>query len=204
MTEEITTTKREPYSESALKHIEKLSGRERQLRIEVDRLRGENSDLQRELRGTTKERDELKIKADTSVAAKRVTELEGLLRERDTRAAFNRLALNKNANPKALDDLYILAKIPVKEQIDEAEIGVIIDEQAKSRSWGFTAAPDPNAPPAARPAPGSGQGGTTTGPSPYSMQDGDPRISDVRYQMANAGAIQAAAMERLTRGELRP
>src|SRR6516165_7993943 len=147
MTEEITTTKREPYSESALKHIEKLSGRERQLRIEVDRLRGENSDLQRELRGTTKERDELKIKADTSVAAKRVTELEGLLRERDTRAAFNRLALNKNANPKALDDLYILAKIPVKEQIDEAEIGVIIDEQAKSRTWGFTAPPDPNAPP---------------------------------------------------------
>jgi hypothetical protein len=189
---------------NALDRVQKLSGAISRFRGENETLAKEAKRLEKELAAVTKERDELAIKADTSVAAKKVDELTAQLRGLKTRQAFDKLALQKGADPKALEDLWTLSKVTAdKDEPDEAAIGAIVDQQTKDRQWAFgKPAEGGNGPPPPKPGPASGQGPGAGGPSDYTYQPGDPRLSDVTYQMLNFDAISKAASDRAARGEI--
>jgi hypothetical protein len=204
MSEETTTTRRDSYNDTAINRIEKLSGAVRRHRIELDQTKDKLAEAERQLKAITKERDDLAVKADHSMLAKANDALRLEIRGYKTREAFDAAGLVAGADPKMMTDLFTLAKIPINGDEPNAEaIAAFWSEAATSKPWGFLKPADPNAPQPPKPGAGTGQGGNASGPSSFTMQDNDPRISDVRYQMNNAAAIQAAALDRLARGELR-
>lgn len=147
------------------------------------------------------ENAELKKTADTSVAVKRVAELEGKLRDLDHRKVFDRTAKAKGATDAALDDLWTLSGYKAEApEADEAALGTLIDAQKTARPYlfgGTTETPKNGAPPA-KPGPGSGQG---AGPAAVGTLNTDQQ-SDVKYMMMNFDRISADARERMNRGEI--
>lgn len=155
----------------------------------------------------TAERDNLKIQADTSLAAKKVDELTGQLRTLKHRQAFDNAALKAGAKPSALEDLWKLSEIKAEaDEPDAKAIGEVIDAQKQARAWAFgtTAEPKlgpdgkPIEPPIVKPGPASGQGGNTTASPTFSTE----QLSDPKFVMMNWERISAAAAERVARGEI--
>ncbi len=154
--------------------------------------------LKATIAGLTTENADLKIKADTSLSSKRVAELEQEIRVIGHRKIFDRVARAKEANLDGLDDLWTLVQgdgYKATGDPDEAAMGLLLDEQKAKRAYLFNGKADPNAPPPKKPGPASGQA-QSPGTNPYVMEDDDPRISDVKWQMANFSKIAEAAVER--------
>jgi hypothetical protein len=174
-----------------------------------------------------KERDEARKEAEKLAkdleAAKasdaKVAELQQQLRDRDHRDAFAKLAKERGATDATVDSIWKLTMYEAKgEKPDEALIAKALDEAAvnpamaplfsggqpvfRNQVPGSSNGKGPDIPAGHRPGVNSGQGGRTAGPSEYTITDDDPRASDVAYQMRNWPHIQAAAMQRMERGEI--
>jgi hypothetical protein len=174
---------------------QKFKAAARALTSERDSLREENARIKAE-------NEDLKKKADTSASSKRVAELEQQLRERDHRAAFDRVAKARGVREEALSDAWQLSGYRAEGEPDDDAIGALIDEQRAARGYLF-AEPDKAAEtkPPVKPGVGSGQGAKPAG-APQVLGQDDPRMSDVRWQMMNFDRISSAAMERMQRGEI--
>lgn len=180
----------------------KYRAQARSLEGEVGTLRADNEKLRAQVA-------ELGARADTSASAKRVQELEQQLRDRDHRAAFDRVARARGVREDALDGAWQLSGYKAEGEPDEAAIAAVIDGQKGPRGYLFadptdqaaaTTTPTPTPLPA-RPAPGSGQGTKTVG-KPAILAPDDPRHSDVKFMMQNYEAVSQAAADRVARGEI--
>jgi hypothetical protein len=176
-----------------------------------DKWRTQAKTAQEERDAARQERDALKTELDqlkASPASKQVEQLRQQLRETKHRVKFDELARAKGVDPESLDLFYQLSGYtPEADEIDEDAIGGLIDEQkAKpgvSRLFGEASAPAGAAETPVKPAVAGGKGGTGAAKaSPYSFSDGDPRLSDVKYQFLNFAKISEAAQQRLARGEI--
>lgn len=167
--------------------VERITTERDSLKAEADRLRVENADL--------------KTRADTSVSVKRVAELEGKLRDLDHRKVFDKLATAKGARPEALEDLWQLSGYKAeKDDIDEATIATLIDEQRGKRSYlfGVDAPPPPPPTPPPKPGAGSGQGGSST----VTLVFSEEQLSDPKFVMQNFERIALSAQERINTGQI--
>ncbi len=183
----------------------KYKARAKELEGQATTLKTENEQLKARL-------TELEAKADTSASAKRVLELEQQLRDRDHRAAFDRVARTKGVREEALADAWQLSGYKAEGEPDDDAIGALIDEQKGTRGYLFgesgtsaeatnQATTTPTASPIHKPAPGSGQGKSPVS-KPAVLAPDDPRHSDVKFMMRNYEAISQAAADRVARGEI--
>jgi len=145
------------------------------------------------------ENAELKAKADTSVTAKRVTELEAQIRTGNHRAAFARAAAAKGVAPEAVDDLWNLSGYKAeKDTVDEAALAALIDEQKAKRAYLFAPKPTDgqagNLTEALRPGPASGQGGNQSSGN-GKLQVSKAQLRDPMWMQANAKALGAGNFE---------
>jgi len=170
------------------------------LTTERDSLRTENERLKAELATAT-------TKADTSASAKRVLELEGKLRDIAHKGKFAELARAKGAHADSIDDLWTLSGYKAAaDEIDEAAMGALIDEQRGKRGYLFGKAdgtgtgttPTSTPAPIVKPGPGSGQGGHHQ--APYTLSDAQQ--SDVKYVWNNFDKIAEAASQRVQSGQI--
>lgn len=175
------------------------------LKTSLAAITGERDTIKAERDKLITENQALQVKADTSVAAKRVQELEGEIRQRDHRKAFDKVAKARGASEQALDDLWTLSGYKAEApEADETAIGTLLDAQKTARPYLFapngttTPPPPPGTPPPPKPGPGSGQGGSTTATTTFSPD----QLSDPKFVMANFEAISQASSERMKRGEI--
>jgi hypothetical protein len=174
------------------------------LRAERNALRVERDKINAELTRITGENATLQTKADTSVTAKRVQELEAQLRDVAHRKVFDKVAKSKGIPDDALDLFFQASGYKVEgDAPDGAAIGVLIDEQrAKpgvSRLFGEAEKPNGNPKPLPKPGAASGAGPAERAAlRDFTGMD----HSDVKYIMGNYDQIAEAAVERMKRGEI--
>ena len=167
-----------------------------------EQLVAERDNLKKELDRITLENADLRTKADTSVAAKRVAELEQRLVAIDHRKIVDRVAAVKGANPAALDDLWVLLErdgYKATGEPDEAAIGALLDEQKGKRAFLFSQPNGQQGPPPPKPGAASGQGGRETG-APTMISEDDPRWNDAKWQFQNFDRLAEEANANLAKG----
>jgi hypothetical protein len=197
-----TPTPTGTLSEGAAESFVRIAAQRAKFKTAVKGLTAERDTLKTEVERLRAENAELKTKTDTSLSAQRVLELEAKIRDRDHKDAFTRIAESKGARTDAISDLWQLSGYKAeKDEIDEAAIGALIDEQRSKRAYlfGDGAGSKGAETPPPKPGVGSGQGGKSAG-TPDLIADDDPRWSDVKYQYMNFDKISSAAAERVARG----
>lgn len=155
-------------------------------------------------RNATLEKDiaDLKAKQDGTDSAKRIRELEGMVRSNAHRAVFDRAARKAGAPDDVLDDLWALSSVDTSaEKPDEAAIAAVIDGHKKghrARLFEAAAAGSTTPPPAERkPGPEAGRSAPNgAGTPPVSL---DLVKSDPKYVMEHYSEIVAAAKAGQTR-----
>jgi hypothetical protein len=195
-----------PYAERQARRLVKIE----RLKDAMVTITSERDQLRSERERLANENAILASRADTSLSAKKVQELEAKLREISHRKAFDRIAKERGVAEDALDLVYQTSGYKADQpEVDEVAIGAILDEQRTrpgvSRLFGQpagTASPNgpQQPPPAPKPGPASGQGGPTQGRVP--MAPDDPRHGDVKYVWENFDTISADAKGRIERGEI--
>jgi anti-sigma28 factor (negative regulator of flagellin synthesis) len=168
-------------------------------RVEADQLRTENTRLKGE-------NTNLSTRADTSASAKRVAELEAQIRQGNHLKAFERLAKAKGATEGAYEDLYQLSGYRAeRDEVDEAAIGALIDEQKARRPYLFGGKVEPGKTgdtSIVKPGAGGGQGKSHVDGPDFVQGPDDPRVNDVKWVMNNYDKVVASAKARMDRGEI--
>lgn len=133
-----------------------------------------NEEQARILEQVLTENESLKVRADTSQAAKRVEELELELRGIKHRKVFDQIATELKAKPEALEDLWKLSGYTSDtETADTGKIRELLSEQAKQRTYLFTETPaTPPAPVKQEPGPGNNRGTLVTNSGKFEVRRG--------------------------------
>ena len=165
---------------------------------------------ERRIQELTAENSSLKTRADSSLAARRVEELTTELRSLKHRSAFERIARERGVRPDGVEDLWQLSGYKAEaDEIDEAAVGLLIDDQKTKRSYLFgesqpagsgsdteAGGTQPPIEMPRRPAPGSGQGSK----APGAIRVSDEQLSDPAFVMRNYATVVEASKARLARG----
>lgn len=160
--------------ESLTKDVAAKDKRIDELTHELSETRSEARDRRLELREANKkledatattakvttERDTLqkRIETDPNEWREKAVRLEGEIRSRDHRAAFDRLAKLANVDEANLDDLFVLSGYKPDGDVDDAKINTVIAEAVKTRPRMLKAADAaPTVPTGTPPAPRGAQ-----------------------------------------------
>lgn len=162
------------------------------------------AELEKTVQSLTGERDTLKVKADTSLASKRVEELTAQMRDMKHQEAFTRVAASKGVRPDGIPDLWQLSGYKAEaDEIDEAALSVLIDDQKAKRPYlfGESKGGDPISggnPSPVKPGPASGQGNLTK----ISPAFTEEQLNDPGFVMKNWAKIQKNAAQRVEDGQV--
>jgi chromosome segregation ATPase len=129
-----------------------------QLKVAHAALEGKYNQLETDLASAKSEVETAKSKYDDSKLKAENQELKGKLRTTEHRKVFDKLAKERGVAEDALDDLWQLSGYQAaKDEVDEAAIGTLLDEQktkpGRARLFGEVAET-----PTSTPGPGRGQG----------------------------------------------
>ncbi len=189
--------------------VARLAAERRAFKDALKRVRGELAQLKTTLQTKETELTTAKQAADGNASAEQVRKLTAELRTIKHRNAFDKIAGEAKVKPgAALDDLWNGSGYkPEADQVDEAAIRQAIEAQKTARPYlfdladGSTATPadgSTTTPPAPKPGPAYGQGGSTTTAAKFT----DDQLSDPVFAFKNFERISAAASERVARGEV--
>lgn len=193
-------------SQPLLDQIAKVNAEAAKYRRRARDLRTERDALDAKVKAIETAHAELEAKLKTaasqpSEAQAEVERLRGEIRVRDHRAAFDRLAGERQVRAEAIGDLWGLSGYKAEaDQPDEAAIGAAIDSALESRPWlrgTDSAKPPGGAQTGTRPAPGPGadrgKPDSTSGGALLRIREED--YSDPAFMKRNQAAIAAAVRE---------
>jgi FtsZ-binding cell division protein ZapB len=168
-----------------------LRAKHTQLKVEHAALQGEVEKLKAEVASAKSEVETAKSKYDDSKLKAENQELKGKLRTTEHRKVFDRLAKERGVAEDALDDLWQLSGYQAaKDEVDEAAIGTLLDEQktrpGRARLFGEVAET-----PTSTPGPGRGQGTRETKPN-GKFQVTRAQLSDGVWAYENSERIKEA------------
>lgn len=168
-----------------------LRAKHTQLKVEHAALQGEVEKLKAEVASAKSEVETAKSKYDGSKLKTENEELRTKLRTTEHRKVFDRLAKERGVAEDALDDLWQLSGYQAaKDDVDEAAIGTLLDEQkakpGRARLFGEVAET-----PTSTPGPGRGQGTRETKPN-GKFQVTARQLSDGVWAYENSDRIKAA------------
>lgn len=158
-------------------------------------------DAQTALTAATTERDKLRAQVlEPDAAAKKIGELQGRLNTQAARKAFDKLARDAGFPDGALDTLYRDSKHEAKsEEADVDSITAAVEALKTSHAWALGKAPaegtNPAEPPAPKPIPGQGRGGTNGGNDGTLITAAHRADPKFMLNPANREVIAAAAKE---------
>jgi ribosomal protein S20 len=175
-----------------------LRAKHTQLKIEHAALQGELDKLKTEVASAKSEVETAKSKYDGSKLKTENEELRTKLRTTEHRKVFDRLAKERGVAEDALDDLWQLSGYQAaKDDVDEAAIGTLLDEQkakpGRARLFGEVAGT-----PTSTPGPGRGQGQRESKPNGKFLvtraQMGDP-LWCAEHHAERSAAVKAGTLE---------
>jgi hypothetical protein len=183
--------------------IARLASRNRGLKDQNRTLAEKLAKLEGDATTAAAELERLRTASDPNGLATRVKDLEGQIRTRAHRDAFDRLAKEAGVKPGAIEDLFQLSGYKAEsDDVDEAAIGQVLAAQKTQRGHLFAdpaAPPGTPAPPAPpKPGPAGGKGGTTASGAPVVSEDlvkSDPAYVMKNYSRVVAAAKSAAGIE---------
>lgn len=124
----------------------KLNEEAKTRRLKNKKLQEQNDQLTEMASSLAEERDRLAAMSEAApneLQAK-IDELQGQIRQRDHRTAFDRLAKESKVREDALEDFWSLSGYkPEADEIDEKSIKAVIDKTLQGRDW-LKAAPEPD------------------------------------------------------------
>ena len=170
-------------------------------RIKAKTVTAERDELKAQLGTLTTDRDTWKGKAEAAPGDKdrRIAELEGTIRTRDHKDAFNRLAKDAGVRTDAVDDLWNLSGYKADtDQVDEARINQLIGEARTGRAYLFSTAGETPAAGSGEPKkplsppPGSGRGAPANGSGQYRLTASQMRDPKFMMDPKNSKAIADA------------
>lgn len=164
-------------------------------RAQLESLKRDMEELKGKLEATEREREEFRTKADSSIHAKELERMKSEIRSVKHRHAFEAIAREAGANPKAIDDVF--AASGWKAETDEVDMDAMkaavesLKEQKDYYFSGSSAAESKSV----KPAPGSGKGAPVLGGGPVISED--LAANDPGYAMRNWDKISKFYRDKL-------